>query len=215
LVRVVPPRLSPEVHLSVSASLLGIIVRPVFTLEALVAGPRLEERPVYAEVLIRSQTPLPSLGHDLLQEAPRNVAVQQSISVLAEDGGIPHLAVHAQAHKPTKQKVVVQLLHQQSFTADSVEVLEEERPQKMLRRDGRTPQLRIETLELSRQGSQSLVRHPSNRPQRMVVRHSLCRSSVAEHRFRLVRVSSHPSLRSYFTESNVMTCQTRSFSAAC
>jgi hypothetical protein len=40
----------------------------------------------------------------------------------------------------------------------------------------------------------------------MVIRYALRRSSIAEHRLRLVRDSSHPSLRSYFTESNVMTC---------
>jgi len=36
---------------------------------------------------------------------------------------IPNRIIHGQAHKPAKQEIVIQLLHQQAFAADGVWIM--------------------------------------------------------------------------------------------
>ena len=127
--RAVLAALTAEVHFRVltasawTGSILG--------LEALHRSPslqqRLQQRPIHAEVLIGEQPGRLRLVADGLEEAPGHLSVQQPVAVLGERGVIPDRIVHGQPHKPAKEQVIVQLLHQQSFAADRIEHLQHQR----------------------------------------------------------------------------------------
>src|SRR6266850_3068157 len=63
----VAARLAVEVHSRI-ARVVGRLARRVLALEALQPGPRLNERAVYGEVLLREQRALRGLGPDLVEE---------------------------------------------------------------------------------------------------------------------------------------------------
>lgn len=72
--------------------------------------------------------------HQLLQEAPHDVVIEQPLTVLVapprsacglgkgECGGVPDRIIWAQAHKPAEQQVVVELLQQQPPITASINV---------------------------------------------------------------------------------------------
>jgi hypothetical protein len=157
-----------------------------------------------------------SLGHDLLQKPPGNITGQQALTVLAEHRHVPHRVIHAQPDKPPEQQVVVELLHEQTFAPDPVEVLQKQGPQESLRSNRRTPRLRVQTTKLPRERPKCLVRYLAHPAQRVVLRHPLCGGDVAKHRLQVVSISSHSLLRARFApEVNVSTCHIRPFSSAC
>ena len=79
----------------------------------------------------------------MLKEPLCDLLIEQAVSIGRERGVVPHLIVNVQAHKPSKQQVVVQLLHQQAGAAHAVQNLQERRSQQPLRRDRRTTVLCI------------------------------------------------------------------------
>ena len=58
------------------------------------------------------------------QELGRDIAPQEAIAVLAEDGCIPYGVIRRKTHKPAEQKIIVELLHQQPLGAHAIESLE-------------------------------------------------------------------------------------------
>jgi serine phosphatase RsbU (regulator of sigma subunit) len=52
-------------------------------------------------------------GFERVHELLRHIGSQQPVTVLREHRMVPHRLVHAKAHKPAEQKVVVDLLNQQ------------------------------------------------------------------------------------------------------
>ncbi len=64
---------------------------------------------------------------------------------------IPYHIVHAQAHEPAKQQVVVDLLDQQSLGTDGKEHLQEQGPQDVLRRYRRPAGISVECIQLRAQ----------------------------------------------------------------
>ena len=74
-------------------------------------------------------------SHQLLQEQPHDVVIEELIAVFCECGRMPDHIVGAQAHKPAEQQVVVELLQQQPLGADPVERLQQRGQQQLLRRD--------------------------------------------------------------------------------
>jgi len=76
------------------------------------AGPCLDQRSVYAEVLIRQQIAASHLIQHLIEELLGDVPFHQPFAILAEHCRHPHRLIHVQAHKPPEQQVVPQLLHQ-------------------------------------------------------------------------------------------------------
>src|SRR5207245_2001814 len=94
---------------------------------------------------------------------------------------IPHLVVQVQTHEPPEQQIVVQLLHQHPLTADRVQRLQQQGPQQFLGWNRGPPDLRIHPPKQPGQLLQNLVGDLSDRPQRMVRRHSLFGRQVAEH----------------------------------
>ncbi|MFM1800146.1 MAG: hypothetical protein RLZZ117_2424 [Cyanobacteriota bacterium] len=49
-------------------------------------------------------------AHQLLQEQPHDVDIEEPVTVFGERGGMPDRIVGAQSHKPAEQQVVVELL---------------------------------------------------------------------------------------------------------
>jgi len=107
--------------------------------------------PVAAAVLVAQQsTPLQLPAHRR-EKSYRDLPRNQPVSILAEHRRIPHLIVDRQPNEPPEQQAVVQLFHQQPFTALSVQSLQQQRPQQLFRRNRRLPRVRIQTIEVLRQ----------------------------------------------------------------
>lgn len=85
----------------------------------------LERRAVDGEVLARQQVRRVGVDQDRVEERGGNVAVQQPTTILRE-GRADHTGSHAQADKPPKQQVVVQLFDQLAFAANRVERLQQQ-----------------------------------------------------------------------------------------
>jgi hypothetical protein len=102
----------------------GLLVAP-FALETLMSGPRFDQRAVDGEMLVREQ----ALGARLLgyrvEKALCYLAHQQALPVLREDRYVPYRLVDVEPHKPTKQEVVIELLHQKSLAPHRVQHLQE------------------------------------------------------------------------------------------
>ena len=62
------------------------------------------------------------LGHELLEY----IAFLKAFPVLGENSRIPDRIIRRQTDKPTKQQIVVELLHQLAFGADRVEHLQQQ-----------------------------------------------------------------------------------------
>src|SRR5687768_8429319 len=91
---------------------LRLLISAIFSLKALLAGPRLDQGPVYAEVLIRQQVGCPRLVQHLDKELLRDVDFQQPVAVFAVHRGNPDGLVHVQANEPAEQQVIAELFHQ-------------------------------------------------------------------------------------------------------
>ena len=72
-------------------------------------------------------------SHQLLQEQPHDVVMEEPITVLGERSGMPDHIVGAQAHKPAEQQVLVEVLQQQPLGADPIERLQQRGQQQLLR----------------------------------------------------------------------------------
>src|SRR5215471_11067514 len=92
---------------------------------------------------------------------------------------------------PTKQQVVLQLLHQHPFTAHRVKHLQQQGSQQPLGRDRRSARPRIQLVKARRQLLKDLISHLPHGPQRMIRRHSLFRHDVAVHRTLVFVFSPH------------------------
>ena len=186
-VRLVRSRLATEIA--------PILVRAaVLPLKTLLTRPRFDQRPVDREVFVGHQ-PCGTVDH-APEETPRDVLIQQTVSVLAEDRGYPHGFIHVHADEPPEQQVVIQLLHQQALAADGVEDLQQLRPQQPLGRNRRPPDAGIQAVELARHVTQHVVDQRPDGTQRVIGGHALLGRHVTEHRIGLTVVSSHRRHRS-------------------
>ena len=112
-----------------------LVVRAVLGSEALLGRPRLDQRPVAREALLRQQ-PLPIGQSQHLDEyALHHLVLQQSVALLGEGRVIPRRVVDGQAHEPAQQQVVAQLLPHLLLAADRIEHLQQQRPDQSLRRN--------------------------------------------------------------------------------
>ena len=64
------------------------------------------------DVLITEQWLDRRSAHQLLQELPHPLVIEETLPVLGEHGEMPDRIIRAQPHKPAEQKVVVELLQQ-------------------------------------------------------------------------------------------------------
>ena len=206
-VRCVRTLLPAKVGLGVASACgrrrLACIIAAGLRLETLHRGPRLDQRTVHREVLARQQRLHPALRQHCGQELRRDVAAKQPVPVLREGRVIPHRIVDAEADEPTEQKIVLQPLHQLPFRADRVEGLAQHRPEQLLRRDGWSPDRRIEIGKRPMQIRQRLVYNLSDRPQRMVAANPLLEIDIAEQFTRQDVTTTHDALRISFDPSEV------------
>jgi hypothetical protein len=70
------------------------------------ATPRLQQCAVDTEMLGGEQATSTGLLHDIFEEGPGDVALQQPVPILGEGGRCPHRVVHGQTDKPAIQQVV-------------------------------------------------------------------------------------------------------------
>ena len=96
---------------------------------ALMAGPGLDERAVNAEVLARQEPSLVGHLHRLVEQLGDRIVLDEPVSVLAEDGVVPHRVLDGQADEPTEQQVVVDLLDELPVAAHDVQNLQQHRRQ--------------------------------------------------------------------------------------
>jgi hypothetical protein len=73
--------------------------------------------------------------HELGQELPRHVGLEQPIAILREHRRHPYRLVHAEPDEPAIKKVIIELLHQLPFRPDRIERLQQKRTQQPLRRN--------------------------------------------------------------------------------
>ena len=165
--------------------------RRVLRPDALVTRPRLQQRAVDREVLVRQQPGRVGLARHRIEEARGNLALQQPRAILGERRRHPEVGVHRQADEPAKQQVVLELLDQHPLAADRVQHLQQQRAQQLLGRHRRAPRARIQRIERGAQLAQRRVGHPSNRAQRMLGGHPLLRRQVAEEMPALFVVTTH------------------------
>src|SRR5476649_3085145 len=126
-------------RLALEAPTVSSVLIIVATHKAFMAGPRLNQRAIHTEVLARE--PLLVLGdaHNLVKEFDDRVVFDQPLAVLGEDGGYPNGIVHRQPDKPTKQQVILNLLHQLALGAHAIEHLQQHRAQQLLWRNAGPP----------------------------------------------------------------------------
>ena len=134
---VVGAGLTAEIHLAVAA-------RPrrrgrfVLAPEALHRGAGLDEGAIHTEVLAAGQTLAPGLPQHLRKQLVHDLRIEQPLAVLGEHRRYPDRLVDRQPNEPAEQQIVVNLL-----PADAVEHLQQRGADELLRRDGRTSELRV------------------------------------------------------------------------
>jgi hypothetical protein len=158
----------------------------------------------------------PFVFDDTVEQLGRNVSLQQAVAVLAKRARVPHPIVNSKADKPAEQQIEIQLLHQLALRADRIKRLEQQRPEQLLRRNGRAARPRIHNLEIRRQRPRNIVHDAADNPKRMALRNPLLQIHIAEKTATLLICSAHPILHHSIKSQNpIMKINTRTFSAAC
>ena len=118
--------------------------------------------------MLRAHEPLHlPQGDERRQKLLRDLVGEQAVAVLREGRGVEDLLVDRQPDEPAKQHVELQPFDQLPLRADRIEKLQQRRPQQPLRRDGWTPDPVVKRRKPRVELSQSRVRQPPHRPQRM------------------------------------------------
>jgi hypothetical protein len=100
-----------KVHFGVATG-TAIGRRGVLGPETLQGSPGLNEGAIHGEMLARQQSGLGRLLVDASEKGRGQVRTEKALPILGENGMVPDLVVHGQAHEPAKQDVVIQLLHE-------------------------------------------------------------------------------------------------------
>jgi len=94
---------------------------------------------------------------------------------------VPDLVVHGQPDEPTKQQVVIQLLHQHPLTTDGVEDLQQRSARAVLA-ESTADRWGMYPPKKRRQIIQGMVDYDPDRPQWMVLGSSRFRRDITKHR---------------------------------
>jgi hypothetical protein len=121
-VSVIAAPLAPEVPGDAAA--ISVLVL-VLGHKALMAGPGLHERAVYAEMQAREQAMLLRDRHHLVGEPDDRVVVDQAFAVIAEHRRHPHSVVHRQPDEPAKQQFVLHQILQLPLGPNPLEGLQQ------------------------------------------------------------------------------------------
>src|SRR6185437_16005507 len=119
-VRLVAPLLAVEVGGSVpAATLRRLLVIP--RTKALERSPRLQERAVGREVLLRKQPLLTGLAYRRPQERLGDLVPEEPLPVVAEGCGVEGPVGDVEPEEPLEEQVVLEALTELPFGADGVE----------------------------------------------------------------------------------------------
>ena len=88
---------------------------------------------------VESRPRLRACASTSLKNALCHLGLQQPLPVLGEYRHVPHRVVDVESHKPAKQQIVIELLHQHPLAAHRIKHLQQQRPQQLLRRNRRPP----------------------------------------------------------------------------
>jgi hypothetical protein len=145
-----------------------------------------------------------------------------SSSIDAEDGAVPHRVIHAQADEPAEQQVVIELLDELALAANGEKCLQEQCAQQQLGRDRRAAGMRIALVEQRTHVREDAVDQRTQGAQRMVLRNTLLKAHIAEHRRLGILLAAHGKSGKAEERFEVKVClktrarkQERSFSPAC
>ena len=133
-------------------------------------------------------------AHELFQEQPHDVVIEEPVTVFIEHGGMPDRIVGAQSDKPEEQQVVVELLKQQALGADPTESLHKRGQQQLLRWNRWTAFQGIQPAEGGIESIKSLILQPANPPERMTRRDPLLERDVGEQGAAALLLASHQRL---------------------
>jgi len=157
--RLVGPSLAAKVYRGI-ARIVGRSRRLlVLCLKTLRPRPRLQQRAVHRETLVRGQALGSRLPHDMHQKLLGHVGFQQAIAVLGEHRRVLHLVVQVQSDKPTEQHAVVDLFHQQPLAANRIQHLQQLRSQQLLGRNRQTPRAGVHRIKPARQLLEHFIHH--------------------------------------------------------
>ena len=154
-------------------------------------GPGLQQGAINREVLIAEQRLDLRCTHQLLQELPNHLVIEEPLPVLGECGGVPDRIIRAQAHKPAVKQVVVQLLEQKPLGANPVERLQERGQQQLLGRYRGPAFCGVQLTEGGIEPIEGLIRQLPDPPQRVAGRNPLLDRHVGEQRAAALPVNSH------------------------
>jgi hypothetical protein len=130
--------------------------------------------------------------HQLLQELPHHLVIEEPLTVLVpparsacgrckgECGGMPDRIIRAQTHKPAKQQVVMELLEQKPLGPNPVERLQQRGQQELLGWYRGPAFCPVQRGEGGVQSIKSLIRQLPDPPQRMTGRDPLLDRHVGE-----------------------------------
>ncbi len=166
---------------------IGIGIVPiVLGHQALVSRPGLDQGAIHAEVLLGQPLLLIGLFEHFVEEDHHGLVFDQALTVLAEHGGHPARIVHRQANEPSKQQVVLRLLHQLPLGANAVQHLQQHGAQQLLGRDAGSSALDVVFIHTGEQLAhlaQRLVDHRADDPQRVIHRHEVVELLEGEQTF--------------------------------
>jgi hypothetical protein len=123
---------------------------------------------------------IPGSAADLAQLVCDGKTLRGSITVLGESGRMPDRFIGAEADKPTKQQVVVQLLDQHPLRADAVDRLQQQCQQQLLGRDRGPAALGVKPAEGGIEPIEGLISQLADPPQRMTGRDPVLDRDVGE-----------------------------------
>lgn len=130
--RVVAAPFALPVGVDIAAAAGRRIVRTVLGPEALVAGPRLDQRAIDREMFSGEQPLLVGQAHDFGKERFDHFVLEQTIPILGEHRVVPDGVFDRQSDEPAEQQVVAHLLHQHALAAHRVQHLQQQRTQQLL-----------------------------------------------------------------------------------
>ena len=116
-------RLVGVIAAALALEVARVIVAAIAGFENLVPGPGLDQRAVHAEVLATEPVVLIGNRKHLVEQCDHRVMLNQALAVLGKHRRHPNRVIHRQADEPTKQQVVLRLLHQQALRTNAVEGL--------------------------------------------------------------------------------------------
>ena len=124
--RIVLSNLSFEVNFRIPTTTTSrVSIVAALRMKALQRGPSLDKRPIDGKMLIGQQTALLCLRSDRFEEQRSHFMINQTFPIFGEGRMIPDRIVHGQAHKPTKQQIVIQLLYQHPFATNGIQDLKQ------------------------------------------------------------------------------------------